>query len=84
MKGNIQKGRILIKELTPEEEVVGGIIIPKTALKQRTGKVILVGEESDVKVGDVIYFGERTRTTKVFIEEEGYLLMPCEDVLYIE
>lgn len=65
--------RVLVKRLEGEQKTAGGIIIPDAAKeKAQTGSVIAVGPgrvdregkfvPTQVKVGDLIYFGKYTGT----------------------
>lgn len=71
----VLKGRILVKEI-PQEEVVNGIIVPKS--EQKKGEVVTEGME--VRRGDVVIF--KATGTKVKLEEGEYTLLSESDVLY--
>lgn len=79
MKGKVNKGRILVKQVLKEEKVVNGVIIPAVIEKQKTGEVVIGGEE--VSVGDKIYY--ENDGVKLVIEGEDFVLMNERDVLYI-
>lgn len=85
MEGHINKGRILIKEIKPEEKKINGVIVPSSVETQRKGVVVLLGEAVDeaLEIGKTVYFVGR-RATQVNIDFEDYLLMPDEEILYIE
>ena len=72
----------------PEEEKVGGIIIPDTAKeKPLRGKVVAVGngtkdEEMVLKANDEVLYGKYAGT-EIEIEGEKYLIMRQSDVLAV-
>ncbi|MBU0600190.1 co-chaperone GroES [bacterium] len=85
--------RVVIKQVDPEEEKKGGIIIPDTAKeKPQEGKVIAVGKgeiledgsrrELEVKVGDRILYGKYSGT-EIKINNEDYLILRENDILGI-
>lgn len=83
MKGNVLEGRILVKEITPEETTSSGVIIPAVVQDQRKATVEIAGNET--KIGDVVYFNNsKVRSVKLYIDDEWYLLLRESDVLYIE
>ena len=88
LNGKVLPGKILVKPQEAEEKTSSGIIIPDSAQeKPQQGKVILVGEPKKdesmvVKEGDVVLFGKYSGT-ELNIEDEDYLLMSQQDVLYI-
>ena len=80
LKGHIPDGKILIKVRETEEKTNSGIIIPSTAIEQKTADVVIGW--GGVECGDIIYFS--AEGYKVHIEGEDYLLLRETDVLYIE
>lgn len=88
LNGKVLPGKILVKPQEAEEKTASGIIIPDSAKeKPQQGKVILVGEAKKdepmvVNVGDTVLYGKYSGT-ELSIENEDYLLMSQQDVLYI-
>ena len=82
MEGHIGKGKVLVREIVPEEKTIKGVIV--LAETQRRGVVELIGDEVDevVEVGKTVVYGQRV--TKVNIDFTDYLLMPCDNILYVE
>lgn len=85
--------RVVIKQLEPEEEKKGSIIIPDTAKeKPQEGKVIATGNgeilengqrrELEVKVGDRVLYGKYSGT-EVKLDNEEYLILRESDILGI-
>jgi chaperonin GroES len=85
--------RVVVKQIEPEEEKRGGIIIPDTAKeKPQEGRVIAVGKgeilengqrrELEVKVGDRVLYGKYSGT-EVKIDNEEYLILRESDILGI-
>ncbi len=85
---------ILIKPLDQEERTKGGILLPKSAEKERPqkGKVIAVGSGKrtssgkiiplQVKKGDVVLF-TKYGPNEVKINNKEYLIAKEEDILAI-
>ena len=88
LNGKVLPGKILVKPEKEKEKTASGIIIPESAKeKPQQGTVILVGEAKKdepmvVKEGDVVLYGKYSGT-ELSIENEDYLLMSQQDVLYI-
>lgn len=88
LNGKVLPGKIIIKPQEAEEKTASGIIIPDSAKeKPQQGKVVLVGEAKKdepmvVKAGDMVLYGKYSGT-EISIENEDYLLMSQQDVLYI-
>jgi len=88
LNGKVLPGKILVKPQEAEEKTASGIIIPDSAKeKPQQGKVILVGEAKKdepmvVNVGDTVLYGKYSGT-ELDIDNEDYLLMSQQDVLYI-
>jgi chaperonin GroES len=88
LNGKVLPGKILVKPQEAEEKTASGIIIPDSAKeKPQQGKVILVGdgkkdEPMVVNVGDTVLYGKYSGT-ELSIDNEDYLLMSQQDVLYI-
>ncbi len=88
LKGKVLPGKILVKPQEAEEKTASGIIIPDSAKeKPQQGKVMLVGEAKKdepmvVSEGDVVLYGKYSGT-EINIDDEDYLLMSQQDVLYI-
>ena len=83
LNGKVLPGKILVKPQEAEEKTASGIIIPDSAKEN----VILVGEAKKdepmvVKEGDVVLYGKYSGT-ELSIENEDYLLISQQDVLYI-
>lgn len=85
--------KILVKRITEEEQMVGGIIIPDTAKeKPQQGEVIAVGPgrvtsdgkriPPEVKQGDKVLLGKYSGT-EVTINDEEYVFVDEEDILAI-
>lgn len=86
--------RVLVRpEVQPEEELRGGIFIPKTAQeKPNNGTIVAVGPGKsqdkgaviplDVRVGDKILYGKYSGSELKF-EGETFLIMHQEDVIGI-
>jgi len=83
--------RILIKRITEQETVRGGIIIPDTAKeKPQEGEVIAVGNGKllengtrvplDVQEGDRVLFGKYAGS-EVKIEGQEYLILREDEIL---
>ncbi len=85
---------ILIEPLEQEEQTKGGIILPKTAEKDRPeqGKVIAVGPgkkdsegkiiSMEVKPGDKVLF-TKYGPNDIKVDDKEYLIAKQEDVLAI-
>jgi len=86
MKGKIGYGKILVKEIVPEEKTENGLIIPAAATEQRKGEVVIVGDGvEEIVVGSVLTFNsKKTKAIRVNIDAESYLLMQGFGDYYIE
>jgi chaperonin GroES len=85
--------RVIVRRLEEERTTAGGIVIPDTATEKPTrGKVLAVGKGKvndkgdvrplDVKVGDVVLFGQYAGS-KIKHEGEELLVMSEDDILAI-
>src|ERR1700710_2722101 len=85
--------RVVVKRITAEEKIRGGIIIPDTAQeKPMEGEVVAVGPGArnetgeivalDVKAGDRILFGKWSGT-EVKLDGEELLIMKESDIMGI-
>jgi chaperonin GroES len=83
--------RVLVKAITVEEEVKGGIIIPDSAKeKPTTAEVLALGNgkkegetyEFSVKVGDTVIIS-KYGGTQVKYEDEEYTILREDDILGI-
>jgi chaperonin GroES len=80
---------VLVKEPPKvEKKTTTGLIIPETAKNPTiTGEVVIVGDgtknlEMTVRKGDKVLFGPNS-FVKLTIEDEEYLLLPQQAVLFI-
>ncbi|MCK9532998.1 MAG: co-chaperone GroES [Gammaproteobacteria bacterium] len=85
--------RVIVRRLEEERTTAAGIVIPDTATeKPNRGKVIAVGKGKandkgevrpmDVKVGDVVLFGQYAGS-KVKIDGEELLVMSEDDLMAV-
>lgn len=77
--------RLLIKRLEAQK-TKGGIFLPDTAQeKPKQGKVVALGTEnpSNIKLGDQVYFSSYAGSEVTLKGEEGYLILPLDDVLCV-
>lgn len=77
--------RLLVKRLEAQTSK-GGIYLPETAQeKPKQGTVIALGtdDSSNVKVGDQVYFASYAGSEVSVSGEEGYLILPIDDVLCV-
>lgn len=77
--------RVLLKTAMEETTTKSGIIIPDTAQeKTQTGKVIAIGNDSDitVKVGQRVIY-EKYAGAQVEIEGDEHLVIAAKDILAI-
>lgn len=73
--------RIVVRRFESKEKTKGGIIIPETAKEVPVaGKVMAVGDDSPVKVGDTAIFTKYAGTV-IAIEGEELLIVKEEDLL---
>lgn len=77
--------RVLVKVELEEEKTSGGIFIPQTAQeKTQQGKVLAIGDSSDikVKVNDKIIYDKYAGTT-VKVDGEEQLIIKMSDILAV-
>ena len=85
--------RVIVRRLEEERSTAAGIVIPDSATeKPNRGKVIAVGKGKandkgevrpmDVKVGDVVLFGQYAGS-KVKIDGEELLVMSEDDLMAV-
>ena len=84
--------RILVEQSNPEEEVIGGLVVPDTAKeKPQKGKVLAVGSGKiingkkvalDVKKGDMVLFS-KYGGDEIEIKGRELKILKEEDVLAI-
>jgi chaperonin GroES len=77
--------RVLVKIQMEEEKTSGGIYIPQTAQeKTQQGKVLAIGDSSDikVKVNDTIIYDKYAGTT-IKVDAEEQLILKMSDILAI-
>lgn len=73
--------RIVVRRFESKEKTKGGIIIPEAAKEVPVaGKVMAVGDDSPVKVGDTAIFTKYAGTV-IAIEGEELLIVKEEDLL---
>ena len=74
---------VLVEPLETESSSPSGIIIPDSAKeKSQEGKIIAVGPDAGVKVGDKVMYKE-WGGTKIKIEGKEHLLIKEEDLLAV-
>lgn len=85
--------RVLVRRTEEERKSAGGIIIPDNATeKPNQGEIIAAGNgqitdsgnvrEMDVKVGDMVLFGQYAGT-EVKVDGETLLMMKEDDILAV-
>lgn len=85
--------RVIVRRLEEERTTAAGIVIPDTATeKPNRGKVLAVGKGKvndkgevrpiEVKVGDVVLFGQYAGT-KVKVDGEELLVMSEDDLMAV-
>jgi chaperonin GroES len=77
--------RVLVKVELEEEKTSGGIFIPQTAQeKTQQGKVLAIGDSSDikVKVNDKIIYDKYAGTT-IKVDSEEQLIIKMSDILAV-
>src|SRR3546814_14435406 len=85
--------RVVIRRIEEDEKTAGGIIIPDTAKeKPSQGEVVAVGPGArnekgatiapDVKVGDVVLYGQWSGT-EVKIDGKELLIMKASDIMSV-
>ena len=85
--------RVLVRPEEQEEKTAGGILVPKTAEKEKpmVGVIVAVGigkvlengdiRSVDVKVGDKVVFGKYAGTEIKASDDDAYLIMREEDIM---
>ena len=85
---------VVVKPATQEEVTKSGIVLPSTALKEKSeqGEIVAVGsgrimdngskKEMSVKIGDKIMF-KKYSPDEIEIEGEEYLIISESDILAI-
>jgi len=91
MAGKVLNGKILIKQ-DEFQKTKGGIIIPGTVEKPRSGTVVAVGGDTpktkmEVEVGDRVLYDEHSGTTVILEEEDfenhgEFILLDQHNVLF--
>jgi chaperonin GroES len=77
--------RVLVKVELEDEKTSGGIYIPQTAQeKTQQGKVLAIGDSSDikVKVNDKIIY-DKYAGTSIKVEGEEQLILKMSDILAV-
>ncbi len=77
--------RVLVKVELEDEKTSGGIFIPQTAQeKTQQGKVLAIGDSSDikVKVNDKIIY-DKYAGTSIKVEGEEQLILKMSDILAV-
>ena len=85
--------RLIVKAAEKEQTTAGGIILPDSAQeKPQRGEVLAVGPgkrldsgalaPTDVKVGDIVYYGKYSGT-EVTIDAEQVLILRESDILAV-
>jgi chaperonin GroES len=77
--------RVLVKVEVEDEKTSGGIYIPQTAQeKTQQGKVLAIGDSSDikVKVNDKIIY-DKYAGTSIKVEGEEQLILKMSDILAV-
>ncbi len=77
------KNRIIVKVIGFDERTSGGLWIPTGKETFKKGEIMAVGPKSQMKVGDLIYFGT-SAGKPVKLGYEDYLCMTDESVCVIE
>lgn len=77
--------RVLIKR-QEAQKTKGGIYLPETAQeKPKQGTIVAIGSEKvkDLKIGDKILFAAYAGSEVRMGDEEGYLILPADEVLCV-
>ena len=91
-KHKIRPGLLLVKPSDPpkEEKTAGGIFLPSTAAKEpNNGRIVIMGrplpsDPHSMKVGDVVWYGERAGQEITLYDVKYRLLQSKETFTYIE
>jgi chaperonin GroES len=88
---------ILIKRgETEDSTTAGGIILPNTSRRlDNSGEIVALGDQSrttkkgyrvpfEVEVGDYVYFEWHSATRKLKVDEEFYVLLTEQEILFRE
>ena len=82
MKGKVIGGKVLVKEIKPEEKTKGGIYKPATQKRnQLEGEIVSTGADAEVKVGERIIFIKHIGV-KFTIDDEEFILINEKDILF--
>lgn len=87
MKIKPMDDRVLIEQISEDEQKVGSIIIPDTAKeKPRMGKVVAVGTDEDlkehIKEGDTILYSKYSGD-EIKLDNKEYLIIQRSDILAV-
>lgn len=77
--------RLLVKRMDAQT-TKGGIILPESAQeKPKQGTVIAVGDQNpeNIQAGNQIYFSPYGGSEVKHLGEEGYLILPIDEVLCV-
>jgi co-chaperonin GroES (HSP10) len=85
-KHKIRPGMLLVRPSEPpkEQKTASGIIVPVTAAKEQpNGKIVVVGKimpnnPHDMKIGDLVFYGERAGQEITLYEQKYRLLNSME------
>ena len=91
-KHKIRPGLLLVKPSDPqkEEKTAGGIFLPSTAAKEpNNGRIVIMGrplpsDPHSMKVGDVVWYGERAGQEITLYDVKYRLLQSKETFTYVE
>ena len=91
-KHKIRPGLLLVKPSDPpkEQKTASGIVIPVTAAKEpNNGRIVILGkplpsDPHSMKVGDVVWYGERAGQEITLYDVKYRLLQSKETLTYIE
>lgn len=83
MKGKIIQGKVLVKEIQPEEKTKSGIYKPNIGRKhQAEGKVVLKGEGVDDIITGTVVFNPHIGV-RFTLDDEEFILVNAKDIYYI-
>ena len=73
---------VLLWDKPTEDVTIGGLIIPSSNKRGETAKVVAVNPQSELKVGDEVYFDKAKGT---FTEVDGvqYLIIDEDDIFAV-
>ncbi len=76
-------GRLLIQPIEYKPESKGGILLPATVVPDypSAGTVIAVGDGSDIKVGETVYFHRWAGTKDIYVDGKPYMTLQQDEVL---